>query len=138
MATKDPVVKSSLRQICQSSRLACKLIILGVDYEHETASNVRRMRSGRALLRTSACSRAIRHRIIRGQVRCASQQLGKLEGVVFYFCDVQRVPVPRASLLFVPPVSSTPFCSRFLCINPFLLLSRARSSMQPSQKLDDK
>jgi len=62
-------------------------------------SNVR-MRFGRALSCTSACSRAIRHRIIRGQVCCGSQQLGKLEGVVFYFRDIQRVPVPRASLLF--------------------------------------
>lgn len=52
------------------------------------------MRFGRALSRTSACSRAIHHRIIRGQVRCGSQQLGKLEGVVFYFRDVQRVPAP--------------------------------------------
>lgn len=63
------------------------------------ASNVRRMKFGRALSRT-ACSRAIRHRIIRRQVRCGSQQLGKLEGVVFYFRDVQGVPVPRASLFF--------------------------------------
>jgi len=55
------------------------------------ASNVR-MRFGRASSCTSACSRAIRHRIIRGQVRCGSQ--------VFYFRDIQRVPVPRASLLF--------------------------------------
>lgn len=64
------------------------------------ASNVRRMRFGRALSRTSACSRAIRHRIIRGQVRCGSQQLGKLEGVVFYFRDVQRDSVLRVSFLF--------------------------------------
>lgn len=93
------------------------------------------MRFGRALSRTSACSRAIHHRIIRGQVRCGSQQLGKLEGVVFYFCDVLLSLELRSSL---PSVSSTPFCGRFLCTNPFLLLSGARSSMQPSQKLDDK
>jgi len=95
-------------------------------------SNVR-MRFGRALSCTSACSRAIRHRIIRGQVRCGSQQLGKLEGVVFYFRDIQRVPVPRVSLLFALRVVDS-----FLRLLPFLLLSRARSSMQPSQKLDDK
>lgn len=84
-------------------------------------------------------SRAIRHRIIRRQVRRGSQQLGKLEGVVFYFRDyVQRAPIPRASLPFALPVSSTPFCGSLPRTNPFVPLSRARPSMQPSQKLDDK
>lgn len=64
-------------------------------------SNVRRIRFGRALSRLSACSRAIRHRIIRRQVRCGSQQLGKLEGVVFYFRNVQRASVPRVWLPFI-------------------------------------
>lgn len=67
--------------------------------KHETASNVRRMRFSRALSWT-ARSRAIRQRIIRRQVRCGSQQLGKLEGVVFYFRDVQRVSASRASFPF--------------------------------------
>lgn len=76
-----------------------KLIILTNDGKHEIAGNVKRMRFSRALSRTVR-SRAIRHRIIRRQVRCGSQQLGKLEGAVFYFRDVQRVFAPRVSLPF--------------------------------------
>lgn len=116
MATKNPVIKSFSRQICQSSRLARELIILGV------ARGMRKMASGAsrrerdlaALYRAASArfSRAIRHRIIRRQVRRGSQQLGKLEGVVFYFRDyVQRAPVPPLGLRSPSlSVSSTPFC----------------------------
>jgi len=61
------------------------------------------MRFSRVLSHTSLRSRAIRHRIIRGQVRCGPRQLGKLEGVVFYFRNIQHAP--RASLIF-PSASS--------------------------------
>lgn len=107
-----------------SLRVACKLIIFTVDRQHEMTGDVRRIRFGCALSRLPACFRTIRHRIIRRQVRCGSQQLGKLEGVVFYFRDVQRASVPRVWLPFIL-MSSVPFCGRFLRINPFLLLSRS-------------
>lgn len=92
-------VKSSQNQICQSSWLVHKLIILTNDCKHEIAGNVRRMRFSHALS-WIVRSRAIRQRIIRRQVRCGSQQLGKLEGVVFYFRNVQRVSASWASLPF--------------------------------------
>jgi len=75
------------------------------------------MRFSRVLSRTSLRSRAIRHRIIRGQVRCGPRQLGKLEGVVFYFRNVQHAP--RASLIFAP-LRRRLFCVRFLRKQSFL------------------
>jgi len=95
------------------------------------------MRFSRVLSRASLRSRAIRHRIIRRQVRCGPRQLGKLEGVVFYFRNVQRALAPRGSLIFAPPRRRL-FCVRFLREQSFPAALQSSFVNAPAEKFDDK
>lgn len=79
--------------------------------------NAERMKISHGLSRISTRALAIHHRIIRRQVHRSSRQLGKLEGVVFYFGDARSAPrrfPPHASSRFKPlfaPFPSTPTLS---------------------------
>ena len=86
--------------------------------------NSERMKISHALSRISTRALAIHHRIIRRQVHRGSQQLGKLEGVVFYFGS--QYSSSASSVSFLRVLGS--FLHRCLPRQPFLLSSSSSSS----------
>ena len=94
--------------------------------------NAERMKISHGLSRISTRALAIHHRIIRRQVHRGSRQLGKLEGVVFYFGDARGAPPPVSSARFF--AFQVSFLHRFLPRQPFLPFSSSSSSSSSSSR----